>query len=80
MLSVALARAARTLLLAYLGRGSEPMCPFCGAKRIRESGTLLISDRLYRLLGFFPYRCRGCYARFYRFTPFRRPLPQQHQT
>ncbi len=65
ILSIALVRTLKTLLLVYLSSGPKPICPYCGAKRIRKSGAALASDRLYRFLGFCPYRCQSCFARFY---------------
>lgn len=65
-LFIALVRTLRALRLVYLSRGPEPICPFCGAKRIRKSGAALTGDGLYRCFAFFPYRCRVCFARFYR--------------
>jgi hypothetical protein len=64
---VALVRTLRALRLLYLSStGPEPICPYCGAKRIRESRAVLARDRLYRIVAFTPYRCRVCFARFYR--------------
>lgn len=66
ILFIVLLRTLRTLRLVYLSTGSEPICPFCGAERVRRSEAALKGDRLYRVFAFFPYRCRVCFRRFYR--------------
>lgn len=66
LLFIALLRTLRTLRLVYLSRGPEPICPFCGARRVKRSDATLKWDRVYRIFAFFPYRCRVCFGRFYR--------------
>jgi hypothetical protein len=66
LIVIGLLRILRTFWLIHLGRGTDPMCPYCGSQQIRKSQTTFFGDRFYRLLGFAPYRCRVCYERFFR--------------
>lgn len=41
-------------------------CPNCGWMDVRRSMPHSFLDRLVRLIGLVPYRCRSCGVRFYR--------------
>ena len=41
-------------------------CPSCGWTDVRRSMPHSFFDRLVRLIGLVPYRCRSCGERFYR--------------
>lgn len=43
-----------------------PRCPDCGWTDIRRSMPHGVIDRLVRIVGLVPYRCRSCGQRFYR--------------
>jgi hypothetical protein len=43
-----------------------PRCPVCGWIDVRRSMSRGIVDRLVRIVGLVPYRCRSCGLRFYR--------------
>ena len=44
----------------------SPRCPDCGWTDIRRSMPHGVIDRLVRIVGLVPYRCRSCGQRFYR--------------
>jgi len=43
----------------------RPRCTACGHSDVRRSHSRGLFDGLVRTLGFKPYRCRGCRARFF---------------
>lgn len=43
-----------------------PRCPVCGWTDVRRSMPHGILDRVVRIVGLVPYRCRSCGQRFYR--------------
>jgi transposase-like protein len=48
---------------------SEPMqmdCPKCGSPDKRHSNSERFFDAFWRALGYTPYRCRSCRARYFR--------------
>jgi len=46
--------------------GEGLRCPVCGWNDIRRSYPHGFLDRLVRIVGMVPYRCRSCGQRFYR--------------
>lgn len=46
--------------------GKGPRCPVCGWVDVRRSMPKGVLDRLLRMVGLVPYRCRSCGQRFYR--------------
>jgi DNA-directed RNA polymerase subunit RPC12/RpoP len=47
-------------------RGKGPRCPMCGWIHVRRSTPHGFLDRVVRIVGLVPYRCRSCGQRFYR--------------
>jgi DNA-directed RNA polymerase subunit RPC12/RpoP len=47
------------------GKG-PPRCPVCGWMDVRRSMPEGFLDRVVRIVGLVPYRCRSCGQRFYR--------------
>jgi hypothetical protein len=47
-------------------RGKYPCCPMCGWMDVRRSTRHGFLDRVVRIVGLVPYRCRSCGQRFYR--------------
>ncbi len=45
--------------------GPETMCPTCQSTRVRRSKRRSLRDRIMKLAGMSPYRCRDCQKRFY---------------
>jgi hypothetical protein len=43
-----------------------PRCPVCGWTDVRRSMPHGFVDRIVRIAGLVPYRCRSCGQRFYR--------------
>lgn len=43
-----------------------PRCPMCGWTDVRRSMPHGFLDRIVRMVGLLPYRCRSCGQRFYR--------------
>jgi hypothetical protein len=43
-----------------------PRCPVCGWTDVRRSMPHGLLDRVVRIVGLVPYRCRSCSHRFYR--------------
>jgi DNA-directed RNA polymerase subunit RPC12/RpoP len=43
----------------------EARCHHCGSSNIRRSNSDGFVDKLYRLIGRRPYRCRDCRERFH---------------
>jgi predicted RNA-binding Zn-ribbon protein involved in translation (DUF1610 family) len=48
------------------GSGKGPRCPECGWMDVRRSMPKGFLDRLVRIVGLVPFRCRSCGQRFYR--------------
>jgi DNA-directed RNA polymerase subunit RPC12/RpoP len=46
--------------------GKGPRCPVCGWLDVRRSMPKGFMDRVVRIVGLVPYRCRSCGQRFYR--------------
>ena len=46
--------------------GKGPRCPVCGWTDVRRSMPKGFTDRVVRIVGLVPYRCRSCGQRFYR--------------
>ena len=46
--------------------GKGPRCPVCGWMDVRRSMPRGVLDRVVRIVGLVPYRCRSCGQRFYR--------------
>jgi hypothetical protein len=44
----------------------HPRCPVCGWTDVRRSMPHGFLDRVVRMVGLVPYRCRSCSHRFYR--------------
>jgi len=44
-------------------------CPKCGSPDKRHSISVGFFDALWRALGYTPYRCRSCRARYFRRQP-----------
>ncbi len=45
----------------------DARCPGCGIRDVRPSEVRGARDRLYGFFSCFPYRCRNCCLRFYRY-------------
>jgi hypothetical protein len=46
-----------------------PACSTCGRNDVRRSHSRGLFDGVARTLGFRPFRCRGCRARFFAKLP-----------
>ena len=55
------------LMQAMVLSQGTPLCARCGGQDMRRSQSSGVLDRLLRLLRCYPYRCRFCRTRFYRF-------------
>jgi hypothetical protein len=56
------------VLRAVIRTKNLPMCWYCGASKVRRSGTHSFLDTFITMVFFLkPYRCHGCLVRFYAF-------------
>ena len=46
-----------------------PKCANCGGQNVRLSYSLTVPDRLAKMAGYSPFRCRVCQHRFYKRVP-----------
>lgn len=53
-----------------------PRCPLCGWTDVRRSMPKGFLDRVVRIVGLVPYRCRSCGQRFYRLQRDTREAPE----
>lgn len=51
------------------GTADKRGCPKCGSIDVRRSSRDGFWASLLALMGRWPYRCRSCRSRFYRFAP-----------
>ncbi|HLH39740.1 MAG TPA: hypothetical protein VKX39_11385 [Bryobacteraceae bacterium] len=54
---------------------SKPACPKCGSTDIRRSRGEGLIALLARIFSRWPYRCRSCRVKFYRYST----LPHEHE-
>ena len=65
--AVLLFRILASIMQAKRRQGKPLICDGCGKADVRPSWQAGAVDRLLTSFGYYPYKCRACHSRFYRF-------------